>query len=67
VLGDEERERLHANMAAAMVPCSVPVAERWLAVLERVDPRYAAGVRNQLDQLRQAYTRMSDPGIAAAE
>ncbi|MBP0481888.1 catalase [Sagittula salina] len=45
VLNDEERERLHQNMAGAMDPCSDAVKERWYAVLERVHPDYAAGVR----------------------
>ncbi|MGH1329534.1 MAG: catalase [Paracoccaceae bacterium] len=45
VLNDEERARLHQNMAAAFGPCSASVKERWLAVLEKVHPDYAAGVR----------------------
>ncbi|SFE75413.1 catalase [Roseivivax sediminis] len=45
VLSDEERQRLHQNMAGAMAPCSDSVKERWLAVLERVHPDYAKGVR----------------------
>ncbi|ETX16466.1 catalase [Roseivivax halodurans JCM 10272] len=45
VLSDDERKRLHQNMAGAMAPCSDSVKERWLAVLERVHPDYARGVR----------------------
>ena len=45
VLSDDERTRLHQNMAGAMAPCSDSVKERWLAVLERVHPDYAKGVR----------------------
>ena len=41
----EEKERLYANYAAAMGPCSKAVKERWYAVLERVHPDYAKGVR----------------------
>ncbi|OCX63141.1 catalase [Thioclava sp. SK-1] len=48
VFGDAERDRLHHNMAAAMGPCSSSVTERWLAVLHRVHPDYAAGVRAAL-------------------
>jgi catalase len=44
-LNDEERARLHQNMAAAFGLCSSAVKERWLAVLEKVHPDYAAGVR----------------------
>ncbi len=36
-------------MAAAMGPCSDSVTERWLAVLNRVHPDYAAGVRHALE------------------
>ncbi len=45
VLEDDEKERMYANYAAAMGPCSDAVKERWYAVLERVHPDYAAGVR----------------------
>ena len=45
VFDQGERDRLHANMAAAMAPCSDAVKERWYAVLARVHPDYAAGVR----------------------
>lgn len=45
VMNDEERDRLHKNMAAAFGPCSRAVKDRWLAVLEKVHPDYAAGVR----------------------
>jgi len=45
VLDAAQRDRLHKNMAAAFGPCSQPVKERWLAVLEKVHPDYAAGVR----------------------
>lgn len=45
VLGDDERKRLHLNMARAMAPCSESVSERWYAVLGRVHPDYEAGVR----------------------
>ncbi len=42
---DGQKQRLFNNFAAAMGPCSQPVKERWYAVLERVHPDYAAGVR----------------------
>ncbi len=45
MFSDEQKERLFANYAAAMGPCSDAVKERWYAVLERVHPDYAAGVR----------------------
>jgi len=41
----EQKERLYNNYAAAMGPCSQAVKERWYAVLEKVHPDYAAGVR----------------------
>ncbi|WP_339107308.1 catalase [Thioclava sp. GXIMD4216] len=48
VMNDAERDRLHHNMAEAMASCSTPVTERWLSVLNRVHPDYAAGVRKAL-------------------
>lgn len=42
---DEQKQRLYTNYAAAMEPCSEKVKERWYAVLEKVHPEYAAGVR----------------------
>lgn len=45
VMDQGERDRLHANMAAAMGPCSDSVKERWYAVLGRVHPDYETGVR----------------------
>jgi catalase len=51
VMQADERARLHANMAGAMAPCSMPVRERWLAVLGQVHPEYEAGVRAELARL----------------
>ncbi|PIL18768.1 hypothetical protein P775_19560 [Puniceibacterium antarcticum] len=48
VMDQDERDRLHDNMAAAMGPCSESVTERWLAVLKRVHPDYESGVREAL-------------------
>ncbi|QUS35081.1 catalase [Falsirhodobacter algicola] len=48
LLPQDEKQRLFDNMAAAMGPCSEPVAERWLSVLAKVHPDYAAGVRASL-------------------
>ena len=48
VLDDNERTRLHTNMAAAMNGCSQAVTERWLDVLARVHPDYAQGVCDAL-------------------
>ncbi|WP_045389243.1 catalase [Falsirhodobacter sp. alg1] len=48
LLPQDEKQRLFANFAAAMGPCSESVTERWLAVLKRVHPDYEAGVRNAL-------------------
>ena len=42
---DEQKQRLYDNYAAAMGPCSTSVKERWYAVLEKVHPEYARGVR----------------------
>ncbi|OSP55248.1 catalase [Pseudoruegeria sp. SK021] len=42
---DDQKKRLFSNYAAAMGPCSAEVKERWYAVLARVHPDYAAGVR----------------------
>ena len=49
VLNDEERDRLHKNMAGGMAPISDETKERWLAVLKRVHPDYEAGVRKALE------------------
>lgn len=49
VLNDEERDRLHKNMAGGMAPVSDEVKERWLAVLKKVHPDYEAGVRKALE------------------
>ena len=49
VLNDEERDRLHRNMAGGMAPCTDGVKERWLAVLKKVHPEYEAGVRRALE------------------
>ncbi len=48
VMEQDQRDRLHSNMAAAMAPCSDSVKERWLAVLKKVHPDYEAGVRAAL-------------------
>ncbi|GGG67016.1 catalase [Salipiger pallidus] len=49
VLSDEERDRLHRNMAGGMAPCTDGVKERWLTVLKKVHPDYEAGVRRALE------------------
>jgi catalase len=49
VMNDEERGRLHSNMASAMGPCSDSVKERWYAVLRKVHPDYEAGVRKAVE------------------
>ncbi len=46
-----QKSRLYANYAAAMGPCSKGVKERWYAVLERVHPEYAAGVREANERM----------------
>ncbi|MDT0683709.1 catalase [Roseicyclus sp. F158] len=66
----EEKERLYANYAAAMGPCSPEVKERWYAVLERVHPDYAAGVRRaneQKDSDVNAVPITDDTPVEAAE
>ena len=50
VFDQAQRDRLHENMAGAMAPCSQQVKERWYAVLEKVHPDYAAGVRNACEK-----------------
>ncbi|WJG09976.1 catalase [Aliiglaciecola sp. LCG003] len=45
LFSDEQKQRLYNNYAAAMGPCSDAVKERWYAVLEKVHPDYAKGVR----------------------
>ncbi|MGC1954124.1 MAG: catalase [Gammaproteobacteria bacterium] len=47
----EQKLRLYANYAAAMGPCSKQVKERWYAVLERVHPDYAKGVRQANERM----------------
>ena len=66
VLNDEERHRLHQNMAGAFGPCSREVKERWLAVLERVHPDYAQGVRDA-DESAPAIPVTPDTPVQAAE
>lgn len=51
MFSDEQKERLYKNYAAAMGPCSDGVKERWYAVLEKVHPDYAAGVRKAVEAL----------------
>ncbi|MBT81258.1 MAG: catalase [Alteromonadaceae bacterium] len=51
MFSDEQKERLYKNYAAAMGPCSNGVKERWYAVLEKVHPDYAAGVRKAVEAL----------------
>jgi catalase len=48
VMDDDARDRLHRNMAGGMAPISQEVKDRWLAVLARVHPDYAEGVRRAL-------------------
>lgn len=66
VLSDDERKRLHQNMAGAMAPCSDSVKERWYAVLERVHPDYAKGVREAAESA-PALPVTPDTPIKAAE
>ncbi|MGY0565749.1 MAG: catalase [Paraglaciecola chathamensis] len=47
----EQKQRLYENYAAAMGPCSSAVKERWYAVLEKVHPDYAKGVRQANEKL----------------
>ncbi|MFQ6552195.1 catalase [Aestuariibius insulae] len=70
VLEEDEKERMYENYAAAMGPCSKDVKERWYAVLERVHPDYAAGVRaanDRLDTDVNAVPITDDTQIEAAE
>lgn len=66
VLSDDERKRLHQNMAGAMSPCSDGVKERWYAVLERVHPDYAKGVREAVESA-PALPVTDDTPVEAAE
>ncbi len=67
VMDDAERDRLHHNMAAAMAPCSDAVKERWYAVLERVHPDYAKGVRNAVAKAANAIPVTDETPVQAAE
>lgn len=49
MFSDEQKQRLFSNYADAMGPCSSSVKLRWLEVLEKVHPDYAAGVRAALE------------------
>lgn len=51
MFSDEQKDRLYKNYAAAMGPCSDSVKERWYAVLDKVHPDYAAGVRKANETL----------------
>ena len=66
VLSDDERKRLHLNMARAMAPCSDSVKERWYAVLGKVSPDYEAGVRKAADDL-EAGNIDDYPGIPVTD
>ncbi|ANT59293.1 MULTISPECIES: catalase [unclassified Salipiger] len=66
VLGDDERKRLHLNMARAMAPVSDSVRERWYAVLGRVHPDYLAGVKQAAADLESG--NIDDyPGIPVTD
>jgi catalase len=70
MFSDEQKSRLYANYAAAMGPCSQAVKERWYAVLERVHPSYAAGVRKaneEMDSDVNAVPITDDSKVEAAE
>ncbi len=67
VMNDDERGRLHSNMAAAMAPCSDAVKKRWYAVLERVHPDYAKGVRTAVEKDAVAISVTDDTPVEAAE
>ena len=70
ILEPDEKERMYANYAAAMGPCSEAVKERWYAVLERVHPDYAAGVRaanERMDSDVNAVPITDDTQVQAAE
>ncbi|MBH0111559.1 catalase [Novosphingobium sp. YJ-S2-02] len=51
MFSDEQKQRLYSNYAAAMGPVSQGVKERWYAVLEKVHPEYAAGVRKACEAM----------------
>jgi catalase len=51
MFSDEQKARLYKNYAAAIGPCSDGVKERWYAVLEKVHPNYAAGVKKAVESL----------------
>ena len=67
VMDQGERDRLHSNMAAAMAPCSQAVKERWYAVLARVHPDYAAGVRAAGEPDANAIPVTEETPVQAAE
>lgn len=48
LFNDEQRQRLFHNIAAAMAGVPLEIVERQLGHFERVDPAYAAGVRQAL-------------------
>ncbi len=67
---EDQKQRLFSNYAAAMGPCSGSVKERWYAVLERVHPDYAAGVRRAnetMDSDVNAVSITEDTAVEAAE
>ena len=66
VLSDDERKRLHQNMAGAMAPCSDSVKERWYAVLGRVHPDYEKGVR-EASESQPAIPVTDNTPVTAAE
>lgn len=51
MFSEEQKDRLYKNYAAAMGPCSDSVKSRWYAVLEKVHPDYAAGVKKAVEAL----------------
>ena len=66
MLSDDERKRLHQNMAGAMAPCSDSVKERWYAVLRRVHPDYEKGVR-EASESQPAIPVTDNTPVKAAE
>ena len=54
LMSEDQQARLHGNMARAMDGVPEEIIDRWLGHLEKVDERYAEGVRSELKQLAMA-------------
>ncbi len=51
LMGEDQRQRMYGNYAAAMGPVPDEIKERWCRLLDQVHPDYGAGVREALAKI----------------